>query len=725
MNARIAAILGLWTAACASPEGDYFGAVDPDPDPSHFRYCNSGEPEWVDPALSTSTTGTPLARLMFAGLADFGDDAWGSAVPSIATHWDIAPDLRTFTFHLRDDVTWSNGRPLTSADFVYHVSRILHPVTASRNTTPLEPIKNATLYIEGRVKMLTEDVPPFRKGDIVEVVGLDGKSEKDPTSADIPDSNLRRSSKVLHLRDLGKSPAEAYATVPANQEIHLIELSPDRRWAYVFYMGPLFKWNYGWIPVEDLDIQPNGTQMYTVREIPPEHRLGVSLPPDKHAQRKAGTAPGTALLMIPEVLGVRAPNPHTFVIETWAPTPYILSDINKRPYRPTPRESVARSPEKWTQPQNGLLVTSGAFTMTDWVVRDKMEFVKSQTFFDKDTVSVDRITVYSISDQAASANLFYQGGCDASTANNVPYSYIPMLSGQKRGGRPYKDFQTVPYDGIYYYVMNVEKMTNRHFRRALTMAVDRSLFPALLNGGEIPSSSFVPGIPISALGPDERKLCKVAANTPGIVRIVEKGTLCYVPPRGLEYDPARAKEELALAKEQPDFDPKVELIFNMGSEGHKIVAEYLQQEWKRNLGIDVSLSTMEWKTYLEETKQGNFQMARMGWIGGSPNPEGEYHLVFKCNSPYNRSRWCSEEYDRLYKEAQAMTDQKLRLQTLQRAEEVLLQDAPIVPLYVYTQKLLQRPYVEDLFVNMGNNPPLHRVRINPNWKRLARPGAAP
>ena len=329
------------------------------------------------------------------------------------------------------------------------------------------------------------------------------------------------------------------------------------------------------------------------------------------------------------------------------------------------------------------------------------------------------MTVYSIDDQAAANAMFYRGVCDAVAANNVPYSYIPMLNGAKRGGRAYKDFKNVPYDGSYFYQINTEKYSNRHLRRALAMSIDRSAFPELLHGGEQPSSSFVPGVPISSLSDEDLATCGVTRDTPGLARVVRAGELCYLPPVGLEFNVENAKRELDIARKEmgAKFPKEFDVKYNIGVEGHKIVAEYIQQEWSKNLGMKVSLSTMEWKTYLEETTQGNYEIARFGWIGGAPNPEGEFHLVFKCGSPYNRARWCNKDYDRLFKEAEATVDMKRRMELLAEAEKVLVEDAPIVPLYVYTQKLLKRPYVEDLFINMGANPPMHRVRINPDWKK--------
>src|SRR5262245_26415429 len=96
--------LGCLLAACSIPEGEYFRRV-PRPDPGHFTYCQNGEPEYIDPALATSTTDIKLAYELFDGLVTFDPDA--HPLPSLATSWEISPDQKTFTFHLRDDARWS------------------------------------------------------------------------------------------------------------------------------------------------------------------------------------------------------------------------------------------------------------------------------------------------------------------------------------------------------------------------------------------------------------------------------------------------------------------------------------------------------------------------------------------------------------------------------------------------------------------------------------------
>jgi ABC-type oligopeptide transport system substrate-binding subunit len=147
------ASLGL---GCGLPETTYFGDVPAVRDPKHLRWCNSGEPESLDPAMASTTTAMPLVYAMFDGLTDH--DLNGLPRPSLATHWDISPDLRTYTFHLRQDARWSNGRPLDGYDVAYQVLRVLHASFASPNGDNLETVKNAVPFLGGKMRVLMRDV---------------------------------------------------------------------------------------------------------------------------------------------------------------------------------------------------------------------------------------------------------------------------------------------------------------------------------------------------------------------------------------------------------------------------------------------------------------------------------------------------------------------------------------------------------------------------------------
>jgi oligopeptide transport system substrate-binding protein len=711
MRRLVPVVLAL--AACGLPDGEYFGKVKDDPDPDHIIWCNSGEPEYLDPALASSTTDNKPVYAMFDGLTEYGLD--GLPEKSVATSWDISQDQRTFTFHLREDARWSDGRPVTAHDFAYHIARVLHPLTGSKNAETHWKLKNGELYTANRVKMITHAVNGFAVGDIVEIVGQGGKVEKDLKSLEVPNPNQRASTKNLRLREQGATEKDAYATVPSGEPVTLVELSPDHAWAYVF-------WDeddgvYGWVPAAELDVQPNKDVTYTVRRVPPNHIPGVNLPPDPEGTaRPTAVVTGADMLMLPEVLGVRVPDDHTLVLETWGPLPYMIDQTPQRAFRATPRWVVSRWPKRWVYPEH--VVTSGAYHMVDWRMRDRIELVRSKTFWDAKNVKIERFTVFSLNDQAANTNLYIQGSCDALASNNIPAAYLPYLTENGRNLDRFKDFALTPYLGIYIYIVNTQKLTNVHYRRALSLAVDRSQLPFITRGGETPTAQYTPGTAIAKLSDAELRLCGITRDTKGVAAIVIKDKLCYVPPPGLDFDLAKAREELELARKEmgPAFKNGFSIKFNSGVESHKLIAELLQHEWSTKLGLKVQLESQEWKTFLKDTVNGEYDVARMGWIGNFPDPEAEFLGNFKCTSPDNRSKYCSEKYDALMAKAEGTADRVERLAIAREAEREMIESAPIVPLYVYTAKHLRKPYVKDMAINFVDQVPFRRVWIDPAWR---------
>lgn len=722
-------LLVLALAGCGLPDGEYFGPVPEVRDPRHLRWCNTGQPESLDPGQASSTTATPLVHAMFDGLTRYGDD--GLPEPSLATSWEIAPDQRRVTFHLRREGRWSNGRPVTAYDILYQAVRTLHPLTASPSADGLDFIKGYEAYVEGTSRVLVRDAGGLAAGTIVEVTAVDGKElaawRKDKQSP--PEPNRRAGTRPLALRDLGAAAAAAYATVPAGTEVTLVELSgrpaslpsPDGQpWAYVH-------WNrgdgvYGWVPAVELDVVPHAAARFDVRPVPRKQVPGLDAPLDELAadakvERPAVTVTGADVLALPESLGLRVPDPYTFVIEAANPAPQILSTTPGRVLRTAPREAVSRSPRRWAEP--GTIVTSGPLHLVTLEERDRVELVRSPTYWDQADVELERLTAYSVDDQAAAANLYYTGRCDATAANNVPASYLPLLTGETRGGKPFADFSVSSYMGVYFAVINTKQYDNVHLRRALALSLDRALLPRILHGGEIPAASYTPGAPISTLSPADLATCGVTAGTPGTALVIEAGKLCYVPPRGLVFDPDKARAELALARQElgDRFPKKVVYKFNTGAEGHKLVAEYIQAQWKSVLGIDVELESQEWQVFLAATRMGEFEIARMGWIGSGPNPESDFVYLWRCASRNNRAKWCHPEFERLMEEAAATVEPAARLAKVHAAEELLVDEAAIIPLYTYTQKNLRRPYVRGLAQNYIAQPPLWRAWLDPDWKR--------
>ena len=317
-------------------------------------------------------------------------------------------------------------------------------------------------------------------------------------------------------------------------------------------------------------------------------------------------------------------------------------------------------------------------------------------------------------DQAAASNTYFTGGCDATAANMIPSSYLPAMSGDSRGGRAYKDYDVQPFLGVYFAWIQTQKLPNRHLRRALSLAIDRTAVPRFTHGGEIPTAQLTPGTPIAKLSDADLAACGVTRDTRGVALVMIAGQLCYVPPPGLSYDLEAARREVALARAEGGLpDHPIDYRYNAGSEAHKQIAEYLQAAWA-TIGVPVRLTAQEWNSLLDDTHKGDFEISRLGNIGTFADTESEFLPLFRCASPDNRGRYCSAEFGRLMDEARTLPDRAARNAKLREAESVMIEDAPVLPIYVYTQKHLIKPYVRDYAVNLIDQPPLWRIWIDPS-----------
>lgn len=321
---------------------------------------------------ASSTAATPLVHALFDGLTIYGDDGLPEA--SLATRWEIAPDQRRVTFHLRPDGRFSNGRPVTADHIAYQAIRTLHPLTASPSAHGLDFVKGYDGYVEGTGRVLVRAAGGLAAGSIVEVIAADGRDlaawRKDHATP--PDANQRASTHPLALRDLGAAVADAYATVPAGAAVTIVEPSGgDRRRCPIPTARPG--------PTRPLEPRRRGLRLgrrpptSTSRPTPTSPtrcgrwraarsrastRRSPSWPAaDAKLARPAVTVRGADLLMLPEQLGLRVPDPLTFVIEAATPTPHIVMTTLSRVLRAVPREAVARAPRRCASP--GTIVTSG------------------------------------------------------------------------------------------------------------------------------------------------------------------------------------------------------------------------------------------------------------------------------------------------------------------------------------------------------------------------------
>jgi len=153
--------------------------------------------------------------------------------------------------------------------------------------------------------------------------------------------------------------------------------------------------------------------------------------------------------------------------------------------------------------------------------------------------------------------------------------------------------------------------------------------------------------------------------------------------------------------------PKLTLLYNT-SDSHKRIAAAIQETWRKQLGIDVELVNSEWKVFLDRVERHDFQIARRSWIGEYLDPLAFLDL-FTRDSGQNPTGWSSDEYERLIASSDAERDPAKRLNLLQEAEQLLLREAPMFPIYHYVAHNFIKPFVKGVHPNSRDLHPIQNV----------------
>ena len=161
--------------------------------------------------------------------------------------------------------------------------------------------------------------------------------------------------------------------------------------------------------------------------------------------------------------------------------------------------------------------------------------------------------------------------------------------------------------------------------------------------------------------------------------------------------------------------PQVEILYNT-LESHKQIAEAIAQMWKENLGVTVGLGNTEWKVYLDRMTKLDYEIARGGWVFDYNDP----HNGFECwqtGNGNNRTGWSNGQYDKLIAEAMLQRDNAKRWELYQKAEELLIDEAPIIPIYFYVNKNMVAPKVKGWDDNVLNLHPYDAIWIEKDGKK--------
>lgn len=343
----------------------------------------------------------------------------------------------------------------------------------------------------------------------------------------------------------------------------------------------------------------------------------------------------------PRSVGVRAVDDHTLRVRLHTPLVYFPSITTFMVTFPARIDLIDRFGEAWTEPDR--IETLGPFRLEEWRHEYRVVLSANPDFHDGPP-SLERIVGYMVSEPSTALVLFEQGLLDMVR--------LPPLEIRRYTEHP--SYRRVAALRGYYYGFNtaLEPFDDARVRRAFSMAIDRSVFPKLLLGGEVPAGYWIP---------------------PGMPH--------HNPAVGLGFDPAAARALLAEAGVDPASLDPVPLVYNTDPT-HKLVAETVQDQWQEHLGVRVEIRNREWKVFLKELTVAPPAVYRLGWGADFPDPDNFMNL-FTSYSANNHTGWGSATYDRLVEQAAAARAPATRQALYDRAQRILCEsEAPIAPLFV-------------------------------------------
>ncbi len=382
-------------------------------------------------------------------------------------------------------------------------------------------------------------------------------------------------------------------------------------------------------------------------------------------------------------VGVAAPDAQTLVITLDHSTPHFLALLTHPVWfpvhLPTLEESGAidQRGNPWTRPET--MVSNGPFILREWQ-RDRVIIVeKSPNYWDATTVRLNAIHFHP-NDSVNSEERAYRAG-QLHITEALPVSKVATY----RRDHP-EVLRINPFLDTYFLRLNVTRpqLNNPLIRRALSLAIDReSIVKNVTRGGQQAAHSFTP-----------------------------PGTAGYEPPQGVSHD-LEAARQLLIEAGYPNGDglPTFELLVN-NSGNHQIIAEAIQEMWRRDLGIKVAVVNMEQKTLLSQRRTLDYQIMRSDWVGDYLDPS-TFLNVFSGNSGNNNTGWNNPEYDDLLYQSDRTAETEARYALMYRAEEILLREAPIIPIYYYTTVRLVHPAVRGWYPTLLDRHPYKHVWLEP------------
>ena len=378
-----------------------------------------------------------------------------------------------------------------------------------------------------------------------------------------------------------------------------------------------------------------------------------------------------------DTLGIKAIDDKNLEITLSYDCPY-FEEIMAFPATFPVRQDIVEGNEEWTYSPD-TYIGNGAYKMVEWSHNAYILTEKSETYYDYEKLGPDTIKYTLLDDNNAMLAAFNSG--ELNFIMNFPTDEMAnyLASGQ---------ITVAPYIGTYYVCFNTEDevFSNPLVRQAFSLVIDRNyIVENVSQSGEVPATGYVPSGVYDAEGANGDDFRTVG------------GEYYSVSADDYQANCDKARELLAEAG-YPNGEgfPAVEYMYNT-DDRHKAIAEALQNMWQTELGVTVNLSNQDWNVFLKSRKDGDFQIARNGWIADYNDPCSFLDMWY-TGGGNNDAQYSNPEYDALIDTAKATSDQTERMAAFHKAEDLLIgQDNVLAPIYFYTNPYMLSDNISGMY----------------------------
>ncbi|MBT8917759.1 peptide ABC transporter substrate-binding protein [Lactobacillus delbrueckii subsp. bulgaricus] len=381
----------------------------------------------------------------------------------------------------------------------------------------------------------------------------------------------------------------------------------------------------------------------------------------------------------PETLGIKAVGKYKLVITLERRIAYFDKLMGFAVFFPQSEKAVTKYGSKYGTASKYMLY-NGPFKQTGWTGSNlSWKMVKNPYYWDKKNVKLDTITWSVQKTPSTSYNLYQSNKLD----------YTGLDASQTKQLKNQKGYVTLNQGATFYLQFNIAKnkyLANTNIRKALSLAVDRKGLTSSLGGNSVPANTLTPTQLTDVNGEDYTKRISKSAESFYPASTNKKEAVKYLN-RGLK--------ELGVSK----FSFK---ILSDDTDSGKKTTEFLQSTFESTFGnkVSVSVQNLPFKTRLSRSTSGNFDVVISGWSADFADPISFLDL-FTSTNPENNGKWKNTSYDKLIADSKTTASTSKRWDDLTKAEDILLNNVGVAPLYYSTSAALIRPTVKDVYQNRG------------------------